>query len=157
MSPRAKPPVILVVDDDSETCALLAALLERHGYETRQATSGTECLAVVEREPVTLVLLDVVMPDMDGLAVCRALHASAAGRRLPIVLITGRDGLDVRREGMRHGVCEFLTKPLDSEVLLARVRRQLRVVELTRRLERVKRLLDRNLEAVVRQPAGRFH
>jgi DNA-binding response OmpR family regulator len=143
-----EPPVILVVDDDGDTCAVLAELLERHGYATRRATSGPACLAIVEREPVALVLLDVVMPGMDGLAVCAALHATEAGRRLPIVLLTGHDGVAVRREGMRHGVCEFLTKPVDADALLARVRAQLRVVELTRRLERVERLLDGTISGI---------
>ncbi len=135
-------PVILVVDDDADTCVLLTALLARHGYATRAATSGAECLAIVAREPVTLLLLDVVMPGMDGFAVCEALRAMPHGRQLPVVLVTGHDELAIRRQGMRHGVSEFLTKPIDPEVLLAHVRRQLRVVAIGRSLERLERLLD---------------
>jgi CheY-like chemotaxis protein len=82
MTPADDRPVILVVDDDRETCALLARLLEGQGYATRQATSGGQCLAIVAREPVTLLLLDVVMPGMDGFAVCKALRATPHGRRL---------------------------------------------------------------------------
>jgi DNA-binding response OmpR family regulator len=147
MTPADDRPVILVVDDDRETCALLARLLEGQGYATRQATSGGQCLAIVAREPVTLLLLDVVMPGMDGFAVCKALRATPHGRRLPVLLLTGYDALAIRRQGIRHGVSEFLTKPIDPDELLARVRTQLRVVGLTRRLERVERLLDRGAAA----------
>jgi DNA-binding response OmpR family regulator len=138
-------PVILVVDDDEGTCDLLTTLLARHGYATRAATSGADCLAIVAREPVTLLVLDVVMPGMDGFRVCEALRKTPAGRRLPVLLLTGYDDLATRRQGMRHGVSEFLTKPVDPDELLDRVRTQLRVVELTRGLDRVERLLDGRL------------
>jgi DNA-binding response OmpR family regulator len=144
MSAAENRPVILVVDDDVDTGAVLATLLAQHGYATRQAASGAECLAIVARERVTLLLLDVVMPDMDGFAVCEALRQTPRGRRLPVLLLTGYDGLAARRQGIRHGVCEFLTKPVDPRALLARIRTQLRVVELTRGLERVERRLDRD-------------
>jgi DNA-binding response OmpR family regulator len=142
MSATTERPVILVVDDDAETCELLAELLEHHGYATRRATSGAECLALVAREPVTLLLLDVVMPGLDGFAVCRRLRTLPSGRRPPVILLTGYDDLAVRRQGIRHGVCEFLTKPVDPEALVARIRTQLRVLALARRLEGVERWLD---------------
>jgi DNA-binding response OmpR family regulator len=83
------------------------------------------------------------MPDMDGFAVCELLRAGEAGRRLPIILLTGRTDLDARVEGMHHGVSEFLTKPINRHELVARVRAQLRIVALTRQLETV----ERNLRA----------
>jgi len=148
MSPLDPQPLILVVDDDVDTCLLLTTWLERHGYATRTATSGAEALAIVAREPVTLLLLDIVMPDMDGFAVCAALRRTPAGRRLPILLVTGHDDLAMRRQGMRHGVSEFLTKPVELDALLERVRAQLRMVELTRSLDRVERMLDGRLAAL---------
>ena len=132
-------PVILV-DDDAETCALLTTLLARHGYATRAATSGAHCLAILARDPVTLLLLDVVMPGHGRFAVCEALRATPHGRRLPVLLLTGHDELAIRRHGMRHGVSEFPTKPVDPDELLRRVRTQLRVVALARGLERTERL-----------------
>jgi DNA-binding response OmpR family regulator len=141
-------PLILVVDDDADTCALLTTCLAGHGYDTRAATSGAEALAIVAREPVTLLLLDIVMPGMDGFAVCAALRRTPAGRRLPILLVTGHDDLAMRRRGMRLGVSEFLTKPVELDDLLERVRAQLRMVELTRSLDRVERLLDGRLAAL---------
>lgn len=142
MSPEHGRPVVLVVDDDPEACTTLAAVLERHGYDTRLATSGAECLGIVGREPVSLVLLDIVMPGLDGFAVCRALQRLPASRRPPVVLVTGHDSLAVRRDGIRHGACEFLTKPVAPDELLARVRRQLHVVALARSLECLERRLD---------------
>ena len=73
---------------------------------------------------------------MDSFAVCEALH----GRRLPVLLLTGHDELAIRRHGMRHGVSEFPTTPVDPDELLRRVRTQLRVVALARGLERTERL-----------------
>lgn len=147
----ADGPDVLVVDDDPDTCELLAALLARHGYVTAQATSGTECLAVLARRAVPLLVLDVVMPGLDGFGVCEALRAMPASRRPAVILLTGHDGLAIRQRGMRQGVCEFLTKPVHPGALVARVRTQLRVVELTRRLRRVERLLD----AGASPPTGR--
>jgi CheY-like chemotaxis protein len=137
----ATAPLILVVDDDPDTCALVSTLLGREGYTTCRAMSGPEALAVVEREPVTLALLDVVMPEMDGFAVIDALRRSDRGRHLPVILLTGRNDLDTRQEGMLRGVSEFLTKPIDKNELYARVRAQLHIVELTRQLEAVEQNL----------------
>jgi CheY-like chemotaxis protein len=148
MTGVSERPLILVVDDDAETCDVLTELLEHHGYATRRAASGAECLATVAREPVTLILLDVVMPGLDGFAVCRRLRTLPLGRRPPVILLTGYDDIAVRRQGMRHGVCEFLTKPVDPDALVARIRTQLRVLALGRRLDGVERWLDGSRPAV---------
>jgi CheY-like chemotaxis protein len=143
MTSEPDRPLVLVVDDDPDTCAVLTTFLERHGYAARAVTSGVACLAEVAREAVSLVLLDVAMPGMDGFAVCRALGRLPAPARPPVVLITGHDTLAVRREGIRHGACELLTKPIAPDALLARVRRQLHVAALRRGLARLERRLDR--------------
>ncbi len=108
----------------------------------RQARTGAECIALVEREPVDLVLLDVLMPEMDGFAVCAALRALPGKAGLPIILLTGKDDLPTRLEGMHHGVSEFLAKPINTHELYARVRAQLHIQALTRQLERVERTLE---------------
>jgi DNA-binding response OmpR family regulator len=137
------PARILVCDDEPAIATMVATILKREGYDTVEAHSGPQCVALVERGNVDLVLLDVTMPDMDGFAVCELLRAGASGRQLPIVLLTGRTDLDTRVEGMNHGVSEFLTKPVNRHELVARVRAQLRIVALTRQLETV----ERNLRA----------
>ena len=118
----SQTPLILVVDDDAASCDIAARLLERQGYRTRRAASGPECLKAVEHEPIDLILLDVMMPGMDGFEVCEALRALPAGRGVPVILLTARDDMDTRLEGMYQGVSEFLTKPINTHELYARVR-----------------------------------
>ena len=139
--------LILVVDDDPTTCALTTTLLEREGYRTRFCTSGAEALEMVETSPISLILLDVMMPGMDGFEVCARLRATDAGKRLPIILLTGRDDVDTRLEGMQSGVSEFLAKPVTRHELLARVRAQLHILNLTRQLEQVEQNLKQRTGA----------
>ena len=146
----ARPAVILVVDDDADCLEVTARLLEREGYRVRQARTGQECVALVQRESVDLVLLDVLMPQMDGFEVCAALRALPGKSGLPIILLTGKDDLSTRLEGMHHGVSEFLAKPINTHELYARVRAQLHIQALTRQLETV----ERNLEGR-QKPASR--
>ena len=126
---------ILVVDDDADCRTILGHLLERSGYHTRRAASGEEAVLIALAEPIDVILLDVMMPGMDGFGVCEALHQ--AGKRIPVILLTARDDIDVRLEGMHRGVSEFLTKPINRMELLARVRAQLHIRDLARQLERV--------------------
>ena len=137
----ARSDVILVVDDDSTTCALTTTILEREGFRTCFTTTGAEALQLVETQNVSLVLLDVVMPGMDGFEVCTRLRATEKGKRLPIILLTGRNDVDTRLEGMQSGVSEFLAKPVTRHELLARVRAQLHILDLTRKLEQIEQNL----------------
>ena len=140
---------ILVVDDDADCRTILGHLLERSGYHTRRAASGEEAVRIALAEPIDVILLDVMMPGMDGFAVCEALHQ--AGKRIPVILLTARDDIDVRLEGMHRGVSEFLTKPINRMELLARVRAQLHIRDLARQLERV----EGNLQALGHRTAPR--
>jgi DNA-binding response OmpR family regulator len=128
-----------VVDDDSPPGDIVARLLAREGYATRVASSGVDALRILRTEAIDLVLLDVMMPGMDGLQVCAALHAEHS--RIPIILLTAKDDTTTRAEGMHLGVTEFLTKPINRAELMARVRAQLHVIELGRQLETVERNL----------------
>jgi len=152
MTSAPSPARILVCDDDPAIAAMVAAILHREGYETLQVHTGPECIALVDRGQVDLILLDVTMPDMDGFAVCEALRARDTGRQLPIVLLTGRTDLDTRVEGMHHGVSEFLTKPVNRYELVARVRAQLRIVALTRQLEAIERDLQSDVPPAPSRP-----
>ena len=142
MTLPAEPAHILVVDDDPGSRDVAARLLEREGYRTQQADSGEECLRMVREGGIDLILLDVMMPGMDGFEVCTALRDG--GSRIPVILLTARDDLDTRLEGMHRGVSEFLTKPINRTELFARVRAQLHIVELGRQLE----IVERNLHAL---------
>jgi DNA-binding response OmpR family regulator len=104
----------------------------------------------VRAEPIDLILLDVMMPGMDGFQVCGALRE--AGLQVPVILLTARDDMDARLEGMNLGVSEFLAKPINKAELFARVRAQLHILELSRQLE----MVERNLHAVRRtDPSAR--
>ena len=89
MTTTTEAATILVVDDDPDCREIAARLLERAGYRTRRAASGEECMRIALAEPIDVVLLDVMMPGMDGFAVCEALRQ--AGQRIPIILLTASD------------------------------------------------------------------
>lgn len=121
-------PQIMVVDDDPDTVSILARHLQREGYSAIQAASGLECLRVVRERPVDVILLDLMMPGMDGFDVCRALKSDPNTAEIPIIMITARDDLDARTEGMRVGVAEFLAKPVFRRQLANRIRSQLQTL-----------------------------
>jgi DNA-binding response OmpR family regulator len=132
-------PTILVVDDDPDSREIAARLLQREGYRTHTADGGPQCLALVASERIDLILLDVMMPGMDGFQVCAALRS--AGHQIPVILLTAKDDMDTRLEGMHQGVSEFLTKPINKHELFARVRAQVHILDLNRQLETVERNL----------------
>jgi adenylate cyclase len=120
---------ILVVDDVPRNVKLLADILAVKGYEVVTAASGTEALETIRDEKPDLVLLDVMMPDMDGYEVCAAIRTEAAGRMLPVVLVTALDASE-RVKGLECGADDFLTKPINQPELLARVKSLLRIKSL---------------------------
>ncbi|MFN8640659.1 MAG: response regulator [Candidatus Binatia bacterium] len=126
---------ILIVDDDPNTLEILRRWLAREGYATVSADNGPACLAALGQETVDVIVLDVMMPGMDGLQVCERLRASDAWRGIPVVLLTAKDDLETRSRGMMLGVSEYLTKPVNKLELFARLRAQLHSRELERRLE----------------------
>jgi two-component system, OmpR family, response regulator MprA len=115
---------ILVVDDDPPIRRMLERTLAAEGYEVASAADGGAALASVERSAPDVVVLDVAMPGLDGLAVCRRLRAK--GLALPILLLTARDAVADRVAGLDSGADDYLVKPFASEELVARVRALLR-------------------------------
>ncbi|WP_426244453.1 adenylate/guanylate cyclase domain-containing protein [Nocardioides sp. LHG3406-4] len=111
---------MLLVDDEPVNLKLLEALLGPRGYHLLCASSGQECLDLLDRESVDLVLLDVVMPGLDGYEVCRRIRADAHTAYLPVVMITAQDGQQ-RVKALESGADDFVRKPLERSELLARV------------------------------------
>jgi DNA-binding response OmpR family regulator len=124
--PNTSPPfTILIVDDNRDFVDLIKHLLDHHGFAAQCAYSGAECLEIVRREKIDLVILDVMMPKMDGLTVCRELKNIAP--ELPVFLLTAKDDLATRAAAMKFGASEFLAKPVNIEDFLTRVRTQCQI------------------------------
>jgi two-component system cell cycle sensor histidine kinase/response regulator CckA len=114
---------VLVVDDDELTRQLLESLLEMEGgYRLLFAHDGGEALALAAQSPPDVILLDIVMPGIDGYEVCRQLRANPVLRQVPIVLLTGLEGRNSRLRGLEAGADEFLNKPVDLVELRTRIR-----------------------------------
>lgn len=111
---------ILVADDEQAVRESLRRSLTFNGYEVVLAEDGAQAVELIEKEQPTLVILDVMMPQMDGLEVCRTLRSTGDDR--PILLLTARDGVSDRVAGLDAGADDYLPKPFALEELLARVR-----------------------------------
>lgn len=118
-------PEILVVDDDPHLREVVTYALGRAGFSVRTVRDGREALAEVDRRPPDLVVLDVMMPELDGLEVCRRIRAKG---RLPIVFLSSRDEEVDRVLGLEMGGDDYITKPFSTRELVARVRAVLRRV-----------------------------
>jgi DNA-binding response OmpR family regulator len=113
-------PQVLLVDDDPEICQFLAVLLELEGFAPVSATRAEEALALVARQQPAAVLVDVAMPDVDGLELCRLLRAG--GLAAPILVVSARPGQELLRRSAQAGADEFIRKPFDNAELVERLR-----------------------------------
>ena len=120
------PPLILVVDDNPMNLDILQTRLSVHGYDILTAADGEEALAVAREKRPDLILLDIMMPKLDGIEVCKQLKADASLPVMPIIMVTAKaDSKDIVA-GLDAGGDEYLTKPLDQAALVARVKSMLR-------------------------------
>lgn len=113
---------ILIVDDHAETLNLVSVILKRQGYEIHTANSGFSGLEAAEREFPNLILLDVMMPEMDGYEVCRRIRKHESLSEVPIILFTAKSRPDEKWEGFQAGATDYLVKPTNTEELSKRVR-----------------------------------
>jgi len=138
---RDRRPIVLVVDDLEVNRELLEANLEDLGYDVRQARDGLEALEAVEAEEPDLIYLDIQMPRLDGLSVCRQLKSHPTRRLIPVVMLTALGDRATRLDGLAAGADDFLTKPFDAQELLVRSKVLLRERELNKRLDATESVL----------------
>jgi DNA-binding response OmpR family regulator len=124
------PATVLVVDDMPANRKLLADVLSHTGYAVITAASGEEALEKIDRSKPDLVLLDIVMPGIDGYEVCRRIRSDSSTGILPVIMVTALEPTEERIKGLDAGADDFLTKPIDQQELLARVRSLLRIKSL---------------------------
>jgi putative two-component system response regulator len=132
---------VLVCDDQQENVDLVAAALAPLGYEVLPALDGETALAAARSHQPDVVLLDVMMPEMDGYEVCRRLKADPETRLLPVVFLTGLDSREARMRGLDAGATDFLSKPFDLTELEVRVRNLASFHRLTQELDHAEQML----------------
>jgi adenylate cyclase len=148
------PARILVVDDNEINRDIIVSRLQAHGYQTLQATDGEEAVAAVVQHRPDLVLLDVMMPKLDGIAACRRLKGDATLPFTPVILVTAKTDTKDIVAGLDAGADEYLTKPVDHSALVARVRSVLRIKALHDKVQAQAEALatwNQNLEQQVKE------
>ena len=141
LNPVTEKPVILIADDDEIIRQLLSEILSGEGYEIIFVEDGDHALEIVRSNLVDLVLLDVMMPGKTGFEVCLAIKSQPETRFIPVVLVTGLSRTDDRIQGIACGADDFLSKPVNSQELLARTRSLLRLKAFTDELENAETVL----------------
>jgi len=126
---------ILIVDDHEDNVELLRARLESWGYTVEAAMDGSEALHHVEEHPPDLILLDVMMPSIDGMEVARRVKGNSELPFIPIIMQTALDTTEDKVEGLEAGADDYITKPIDFAELKARMRSMLRIKRLQEALE----------------------
>ncbi len=125
---------ILVIDDHPDSVFLLKDRLEREGYEVIAAYDGKTGLQRVFDDQPDLVLLDIMMPEVDGLEVCRTIANTQATKDIPVILVTGKTDAEGTKEGLLAGAFDYIKKPVNKTDLLARIRSALKLRETTKQL-----------------------
>lgn len=144
--PEIKTASILVVDDEARNVKLLESLLHAEGYATVAARNGQDALALAVAQPPDLILLDLLMPEMDGYEATKRLKADARTRQIPIIVVTSLDDRATRQLALEAGAEEFLSKPFDRAELNVRVRNLLRLKEYGDFLVNHNRLLEEQVQ-----------
>ncbi len=115
--PRQRP-LVMVADDDTEIAVLVELLLQREGYDVVTAMNGSEALELIERKRPDAVVLDIMMPNLNGYEVVQRMRQDHATRFLPVILLSARAGALDRKYGIRMGADDYILKPFKAEHLL---------------------------------------
>ena len=148
MSEHEKDKSILVVDDNPDNLRLLSGLLKEHDYKVRLAPNGSRALSTIRKEAPDLVLLDVMMPEMDGFEVCRQLKADDQTAAIPIVFISALNETIDKVKAFTLGGVDYITKPFKVEEVLSRIKIHLTLRFLQRQLEKKNAELQKALDEI---------
>ena len=141
----SQPATLLIVDDEPQVRKLLETLLQHEGYQTLTAASGEEALQLVAKQPPDLILLDIMMPGMDGYEVASQLKGDAATASIPIIMLSALSESSARVSGLETGAEEFISKPVERVELWLRVRNLLRLKSHGDQLMRHSQILEQQL------------
>lgn len=131
---------VLVVDDNKDAVDIVARLLAHNGITALRAYSGQECLEIVRSHAVDVIVLDVMMPGMDGLEVCQ--HLKEIPSPPPVILLTAKDDMATRSAGMALGVSEFMVKPVNNRDLIDRIKTQLSTLQWERDIDKTSEIIE---------------
>jgi len=134
MDEKERLPLILAVDDEPDNLAVLRSRLKRRGYDIITVESGEEALATIKTTSPDLILLDVMMPNMDGYETCERIKGESRDNFLPVILLTAKDDKESKIKGLDIGADDYVTKPFDMDELEARIRAMLRIRSLRNQL-----------------------
>ena len=151
----ARTATVLVVDDDESNRDVLGRVLQSRGYAVVLARSGPEALQIVDSQPIDLVLLDIMMPDVSGLDVLRSLREHHARTALPVIMATAKDQPQDVVEALKMGANDYVTKPLDFAVVMARTEAQLSLKRAMGEIRRLNEELQRR-NLFIRRTFGRY-
>ena len=164
----ADAPSVLLVDDEPDILDLLSYNLEREGFRVATANNGADALKQAQADPPDVVVLDVMMPKMDGMETCRRFREDAALRLIPILMLTARGEERDEVEGLDAGADDYLIKPVSPRILVSRVRAALRRTERTEAattsqlrvhdllVDRERYVVERGADEVFRMPRKEF-
>jgi DNA-binding response OmpR family regulator len=140
MNDRGKE-MILIIDDNPQSIKLLGNILDSKGYSTAVAMNGTEALKFLENEIPDLILLDIMMPGMDGFEVCRSIKMNKNARETPVIFLTAKREIDDLVRGFEVGGVDYVTKPFNSNELLIRVKTHLDLKKARDEIRRLKGII----------------
>ncbi len=143
---RAEASKVVVVDDSASSRFLISGMIRKAGYEVQECASGEDCLTLCEKQLPSIILLDFAMPGIDGLGVCRKLRERYSKIQLPIVMVTASAASLGAREALQVGANDYLTKPIERGVLLARLENQLSLQRSHLRIKMQQSMIEESLD-----------
>ena len=139
---------ILVVDDDVANLRILSSLLMEHGYQVRSARDGSTALMMASADPPDLVLLDVIMPQMDGFQVCQRLKSDPETGEVPVIFVSALDEVVDKVRGFEVGGVDYITKPYNAAEVGVRVKTHLALYRLRSELQASRQFIQSSLDAL---------